>query len=91
VIDSLGNRRHGEEPGADIALHLARHGAHVDVEQITSHGSPIARIILGYALHSASDLLVVGAYSHARLMETLFGGATRTLLAQMPVPVLISR
>lgn len=91
VIDSLGNRRHGEEAGADIALHLARHGAHVDVEQITSHGSPIARIILGYALHSASDLLVVGAYSHARLMETLFGGATRTLLAQMPVPVLISR
>jgi hypothetical protein len=25
-------REHGEEPGADIALCLARHGAHVDVE-----------------------------------------------------------
>jgi nucleotide-binding universal stress UspA family protein len=91
VIDSRGNQRHGEEPGADIALHLARHGAHVDVEQATSHGSPIARVILGYAVRSASDLLVVGAYSHARLKELFFGGATRTLLAQMPVPVLISR
>jgi nucleotide-binding universal stress UspA family protein len=91
VIDSLGNQRHGEEPGADIALHLARHGAHVDVEQVSSHGSPIARVILGRAVQSASNLLVVGAYSHARLRELLFGGATRTLLAEMPLPVLISR
>jgi nucleotide-binding universal stress UspA family protein len=91
AVDPLGSRRHGEEPGADIALHLARHGAHVEVEQVTSHSSPIARIILGYAQQSASDLLVFGAYSHARLKELLFGGATRTLLAQMPVPVLVSR
>jgi nucleotide-binding universal stress UspA family protein len=91
VVDPLGSRRHGEEPGADIALHLARHGAHVDVEQVTSHSCPIARIILGHAQQSASDLLVFGAYSHARSKELLFGGATRTLLAQMPVPVLVSR
>jgi nucleotide-binding universal stress UspA family protein len=36
-------------------------------------------------------LLVIGAYSHARAKEILLGGVTRTLLAQMPVPVLISR
>jgi nucleotide-binding universal stress UspA family protein len=36
-------------------------------------------------------LLVIGAYSHARLRELLLGGATRTLLKQMPVPALISR
>ena len=91
VIDPVGRHRHGEEPGADIALHLARHGAHVVVEQVTSNGSPIAQVILGYAKQSGSDLLVVGAYSHARLRELLLGGATRTLLAQMPVPVLISK
>ncbi|WP_024921741.1 MULTISPECIES: universal stress protein [unclassified Afipia] len=28
------SNRHGEEPGADIALHLARHGAHVEVEHL---------------------------------------------------------
>jgi len=91
VIDSAGCHRHGEEPGADIALHLARHGARVDVDRVVSNGASIARVILGYAEQSGSDLLVVGAYSHARLREILFGGATRTLLAQMPVPVLISR
>lgn len=91
VIDPIGRSRHGEEPGADIALHLARHGAYVHVERITANGVSTAQIILRYAVQSASDLLVVGAYSHARLRELLLGGATRTLLTQMPVPVLISR
>ena len=91
VIDPSRNRRYGDGPGDDIAQHLVRHGAHVEVAEVASHGSPIAQVILGYAVESASDLLVVGAYSHARLRELLLGGATRTLLACMPVPVLISR
>jgi nucleotide-binding universal stress UspA family protein len=91
VIDQGGSRRYGESPGDDIAQHLVRHGAQVEVAEVASHGSPIAQVILGYAMQHASDLLVVGAYSHARLRELLLGGATRTLLACMPVPVLISR
>jgi nucleotide-binding universal stress UspA family protein len=90
VIDRSGSR-YGESPGEDIARYLVRHGAQVEVAEVASHGSPIAQVILGYAVQSASDLLVVGAYSHARLRELLLGGATRTLLACMPVPVLISR
>jgi len=91
VIDAAARRRHGEEPGADLALQLARHGVHVSVECVESSGSPIAAVILGYAARSGSDLLVFGAYSHARLTEVVLGGATRTLLAQMPVPVFVSR
>jgi nucleotide-binding universal stress UspA family protein len=91
VIDPARRHRHGAEPGADIAAHLARHGANVDVEQVNSPGIPVAQVILRHALKRASDLLVIGAYSHARMKEILLGGVTRTLLAQMPVPVLISR
>ncbi len=91
TIDAAERRWHGAEPGADIAMHLARHGARVNVEQMESNGSPISRIILRRAQETASDLLIVGAYSHARLKELLLGGVTRTLLAQMPVPVLISK
>src|SRR3981081_3648449 len=44
VVDSEERAgRHGEEPGADIALYLARHGAHVEVEQVLSQGSRVAR------------------------------------------------
>lgn len=90
IINPIGHHRHGEDPGADIALHLARHGAHVDVEQVASDGSPVAEVILAYAVRNAADLLVVGAYSHAQLRELVLGGVTRTLLTQMPVPVLVS-
>jgi nucleotide-binding universal stress UspA family protein len=83
--------RHGEEPGADIALYLARHGAHVEVEQMSSRGSPVADIILSYAADHGADLIVIGAYSRARSVEVVFGGTTRTLLKQAPFPVLMSR
>ena len=92
VVDSHERAdRHGEEPGADIALYLARHGAHVEVEQVSSRGSPIADIILSYAADHGVDLIVIGAYSHARSVEMVFGGVTRTLLKRAPIPVLVSR
>jgi nucleotide-binding universal stress UspA family protein len=92
VVDSDKRaRRHGEEPGADIALYLARHGAQVEVAQVSSRGSPVADIILSYAADHGADLIVIGAYSHARSIEMVFGGVTRTLLKQAPVPVLMSR
>jgi nucleotide-binding universal stress UspA family protein len=91
VVDSIERPEHGEEPGADIALNLARHGACVHVARMASNDAQIAQIMLGEAVQNGSDLLVIGAYSHARWKELLFGGATRTLLTQTLVPVLVSR
>ncbi len=91
VIDPRRGQQHGQDPGSDIALHLDRHGAHVHLEQVPSLGDSIPAILLSYAEHNASDLLVVGAYSHARLKEVILGGTTRTLLENMPIPTLMSR
>jgi nucleotide-binding universal stress UspA family protein len=92
VVDSEQRaRRNGEEPGADIALYLARHGARVEVEQVLSQGAPVADIILSYAAEHGVDLIVIGAYSHARPVEMMFGGVTQSLLKEAPVPVLMSR
>jgi nucleotide-binding universal stress UspA family protein len=90
LVDPSGGRQHGEEAGADIALQLARHDVCLTVERMRSNGSSIAQVILRYAVQSGSDLLVFGAYSHARARELVLGGTTRTLLAQMPVPVFVS-
>jgi nucleotide-binding universal stress UspA family protein len=81
----------GDERGSDIATWLDRHGAHVHLEQLSSHGFSIPAVLLGYAEQNASDLLVLGAYSQARLKEVLLGGTTRTLLTHMPMPTLMSR
>jgi nucleotide-binding universal stress UspA family protein len=63
----------------------------VEVEQVSSRGAPVADIILSYAAAHGVDLIVIGAYSHARSLEVMFGGVTRTLLKQAPIPVLMSR
>jgi nucleotide-binding universal stress UspA family protein len=81
---------HGEQPGADIALFLARHGVQAEVMQTVSGGHDEGNIILSRAADEGSDLIVMGAYGHTRLRETILGGATRTLLQSMTVPVLMS-
>lgn len=81
---------HGEEPGADIALHLARHGVKAEVDHMTAPSVPDGEALLNRAAETASDLLVIGAYGHSRLREMVLGGVTRTLLREMTVPVLMS-
>jgi nucleotide-binding universal stress UspA family protein len=81
---------HGAEPGADIALHLARHGVKAEVEHMTAPSIPDGLSLLNRAAELAPDLLVVGAYGHSRLREMALGGVTRTLLREMTVPVLMS-
>jgi nucleotide-binding universal stress UspA family protein len=81
---------HGEEPGADIARHLARHGVSLRVEHAIAHDIGDGDVILNRAAEISADLLVVGGYGHSRLRELILGGVTRTLLRQMTLPVLMS-
>lgn len=81
---------HGELPGADIALHLARHGVKAQIERTPSADVPVGEVLLSRAADLGVDLLVMGAYGHSRTRELLLGGATRTILASMTVPVLMS-
>ena len=81
---------HGEEPGADIGLHLARHGIKVDVRRVEAPDLDVANALLSELASQSADLLVMGAYGHSRLREFVLGGTTRTILAEMTVPVLMS-
>jgi nucleotide-binding universal stress UspA family protein len=83
--------RFGEDPGADILEHLARHGADAEIQKVASQGAPIAEVILSQAAERGANLLVIGAYSHPRTAEMLFGGVTRSLLSHSELPLLISR
>lgn len=83
-------QRHGEQPGADIALYLARHGVKVSVHRQSGAGYDVGARILSRAADTSSDLIVMGAYGHARLRELVLGGVTRTVLGAMTVPVLMS-
>jgi len=82
---------HGQEPGADIARHLARHGAQVEVRRLSSGGNDVGRLLLPQAATFGADLLVMGAYGHSHLREWMFGGVTRTVLYEAGLPVSMSR
>lgn len=83
-------RRHGQDPGADIALHLARHDVNVEVQHLEAHDIEAGDTILSRLADEGSDLLVMGAYAHSRLRELVLGGVTRSVLEHMTVPVLMS-
>ena len=79
----------GEEPGADMAAHLARQGVKVELEQVP--GNEAGRVLLHRCAIVAADLLVMGAIGRPRVSEFVFGGATRQVLADVKVPLLLSR
>jgi nucleotide-binding universal stress UspA family protein len=80
---------HGEQPGADMALYLARHGARVDV--VVEHTrSTVATALLGLARDCGAGLMVTGAYGHSRYREWMVGGVTRELLEKSRVPLLLA-
>jgi nucleotide-binding universal stress UspA family protein len=81
---------HGDVPGADIALHLARHGVKADAAQVRAADVSVADMLLSRAADQEADLLVMGAYGQSRLRELVLGGVTRNILAHMTLPVLLS-
>jgi nucleotide-binding universal stress UspA family protein len=90
VNPNHGISAHGDEPGADIALHLARHGIKVEVQHSVAPAADPANELLSRAADLGTDLIVMGAYGHSRMRELALGGVTRSILEQMTVPVLMS-
>lgn len=64
--------------GVDARVHLLEPSAHV------------ARDIGPFAASVDGDLVVMGCYGRSRASERVFGGATRSVLAAMDVPVLMA-
>ncbi len=81
---------HGDVPAADIALHLARHGLKAEAAHTVARDIADGEALLSYAADIGADLIVAGAYGHSRARELVFGGVTRTLIAEMTAPVLLS-
>ena len=77
-------------PSAEVASTLARHGLDVEVETVASADRHTGEAILARVTADGADLLVMGAYGHSRLREFILGGATRDVLKNMTVPVLMS-
>lgn len=82
---------HGQEPGADAAAYLARHGVKVMVDRLPSSNHSVAAVLRQHAVDSGAELMVMGAYGHSRLRERIFGGVTKSMLEDQSLPILMAR
>jgi len=88
TVLAVGDR--APEELSDIAVHLSRHGLKVEVKNTPRAGIPVADTLLNVVSDGGFGYVVMGAYGHSRVREQLFGGATRDILKEMTVPVLMT-
>jgi nucleotide-binding universal stress UspA family protein len=60
------------------------------VETVALKGWPVGERLVADAVAAGADLLVMGAYGRSRMRETIFGGATRSVLHESALPVLMA-
>jgi nucleotide-binding universal stress UspA family protein len=85
-----------DEPGAadqtpvDIGAHLDRHGVRSTTLEVRGADRDAGELLLAAAGDMGASLIVMGAYGHSRFRELVLGGATRYLIYNSTVPVLMS-
>ena len=80
-----------EEPGKMLADFLATHGVAAESQPLHNIDSgEVGDVLMGQAAKVGADLLVLGAFSHSRLREGLFGGVTRDVIKKTAIPALLS-
>lgn len=84
---------YGEDADASLRS-LQRYLKAQGVNAAVQHGGPeegeIGERLLSMAADVSADLLVMGCYGHSRAREWVLGGATRSILQSMTLPVLMS-
>jgi nucleotide-binding universal stress UspA family protein len=91
VVMSVGN---GPEPSPradELAQALAWHEIAAQARRLEQGSRQVRDILLAEAKAMAADLLIIGAYSHSRMRQIVFGGVTEHMLDHAELPVLMAR
>ncbi len=90
VVDPGRREANEADPGRSIAEWLTRHGAKVEIEVIAGTGPSVASMLNRTANEMGAEAVVMGAYGHSRFREMLLGGATRDMLKETKLPLLMA-
>ena len=72
-----------------MQTYLASHGIAVRAKQVPLGSAPVGQVILAAAADLGADLLVMGAYGHSRIRELILGGATRYVIYNARLAVMM--
>jgi nucleotide-binding universal stress UspA family protein len=90
TVMSVGNGPEPEPTADQLARSLAWHGVAAAARRVEQGSGRVRDILLSEAAASAADLLVLGAYSHSRMRQVVFGGVTEHMLDYAELPVLMT-
>jgi nucleotide-binding universal stress UspA family protein len=77
--------------GEELAAAIARHGVAVTLRTAYGRQKPQGESFLKEAMAAGADLLIKGAYTQSRIRQMIFGGATRHIIMEANLPVLMAR
>ena len=89
LVASIGDDEGPAKDAGALARSLARDGIAAAAETLRRDGRPVAEQLAAAAAQCDADLLVMGAYSHSRLRELVFGGCTERFITEAERPVLM--
>ncbi|MGE3692086.1 MAG: universal stress protein [Novosphingobium sp.] len=72
------------------AAYCSRHDLAVEAEILPAGFDRIYRTILLFAKGAGASWIVMGAFGHSRLTEAIFGGVTRSMLAEAEMPLFLA-
>jgi nucleotide-binding universal stress UspA family protein len=77
-------------PAVDACTYLARHGVPCEMHEWPAKGRRTSAALCHAVAELDARYLVMGAYGHSRLRETVLGGVTRELIQLTTVPLLLA-
>lgn len=89
AVVTLSGDESAEPGGEDLSRYLRRNGIACEAREAAAAPERGAAF-LAEAERLGSDLIIKGAYTQSRLRQMIFGGATRTIVTEATVPVLLA-
>lgn len=77
-------------PALEAATWLSRHGIKAELHDWPPKGRRISMALLHAAEELHADYIVLGAYGHSRLRETVLGGVTREMIQTASLPLVMA-
>ena len=90
IIDPPSHGPERSDPGGQLSQMISRHGARVEVSVLAKSMPKVSDVLNRHVKDWNADLVLMGAYGHSRFREAILGGATRNMLEQSEVPVLMA-
>lgn len=90
MIDPPSHSPERSDPGGVVCQMLSRHGLRPDIAILARTMPKVSDVILRFAAEHANDLIVMGGYGTSRFREAILGGATREILENSDLPILMA-